>query len=81
MCAIFDNLNDKSQQVNNELKGEAVRPNSSWRKKRKDETITDPSCFSELVGGDLIGNKRKKCTEWHKRAYKDELHYLTEKNF
>ena len=81
MCAIFDNLNDKSQQVNNELKGEAVRPNSNWRKKRKDETITDPSCFSELVGGDLIGNKRKKCTEWHKRAYKDELHYLTEKNF
>lgn len=76
MCAIFDNLNDKSQQVNNELKGEAVRLNSNWRKKRKDETITDPSCFSELVG-----DKHKKCTEWHKRAYKDELHYLTEKNF
>lgn len=81
MCAIFDKPNDKPQQANNELKGEAVQPNSSWRKKRKDETITDPSCFSELVGGDLIGNKRKKCTEWHKRAYKDELHYLTEKNF
>lgn len=81
MCAIFDNLNDKSQQVNNELKGEAVRPNSNWRKKRKDETVTDPSCFSELVRGGLIGDKHKKCTEWHKRAYKDELHYLTEKNF
>lgn len=81
MCAIFDKPNDKPQQANNELKGEAVQPNSSWRKKRKDETITDPSCFSELVGVDLIGNKRKKCTEWHKRAYKDELHYLTEKNF
>lgn len=81
MCAIFDKPNDKPQQANNELKGEAVQPNSSWRKKRKDETITDPSCFSELVGGVLIGNKRKKCTEWHKRAYKDELHYLTEKNF
>lgn len=71
MCAIFDNLNDKSQQVNNELKGEAVRPNSNWRKKRKDETVTDPSCFSELVRGGLIGDKHKKCTEWHKRAYKD----------
>lgn len=81
MCAIFDNPNDKSQQTNNELKGEAVQPNSSWRKKRKDETITDPSCFSELVGRDLIGDKRKKCAEWHKRAYKDELRYLTEKNF
>ena len=81
MCAIFNNLNDKSQQANNELKGEAVRPNSNWRKKRKDETITDPSCFSELVGGDLIGDKRKKCAEWHKRACKDELRYLTEKNF
>ena len=81
MCAIFDNLNDKSQQANNEFKGEAVQPNSSWRKKQKDETITDPSCFSELVGGDLIGDKRKKCAEWHKRAYKDELRYLTEKNF
>lgn len=81
MCAIFDNLNDKSQQVNNELKGEAVRSNSNWRKKRKDETVTDPSCFSELVRGGLIGDKHKKCTEWHKRAYKDELHYLTEKNF
>ena len=81
MCAIFDNLNNKSQQVNNELKGEAVRPNSNWRKKRKDETVTDPSCFSELVRGGLIGDKHKKCTEWHKRAYKDELHYLTEKNF
>lgn len=81
MCAIFDNLNDKSQQVNNELKGEAVRPNSNWRKKRKDETVTDPSCFSELVRGGLIGDKHKKCTEWHKRDYKDELHYLTEKNF
>ena len=81
MCAIFDNLNDKSQQVNNELKGEAVRPNSNWRKKRKDETVTDPSCFSELVRGGLIGDKHKKCTEWYKRAYKDELHYLTEKNF
>lgn len=81
MCAIFDNPNDKLQQANNELKGEAVQPNSSWQKKRKDETITDPSCFSELVGGNPIGNKRKKCTEWHKRAYKDELHYLTEKNF
>ena len=81
MCAIFDNLNNKSQQVNNELKGEAVRLNSNWRKKRKDETITDPSCFSELVRGGLIGDKHKKCTEWHKRAYKDELHYLTEKNF
>ena len=81
MCAIFDNLNDKSQQVNNELKGEAVRPNSNWLKKRKDETVTDPSCFSELVRGGLIGDKHKKCTEWHKRAYKDELHYLTEKNF
>lgn len=76
MCAIFDNQNDKSQQTNNELKGEAVQPNSSWRKKRKDETITDPSCF-----GELVGDSRKKCTEWHKRAYKDEMHYLTEKNF
>lgn len=80
MCAIFDNQNDKLQQANNELKGEAVQPNSSWRKKRKDETITDPSCFGELVRGEFIGDKRKKCTEWHKRAYKDELRYLTEKN-
>ena len=81
MCAIFDKPNNKSQQANNELKGEAVQPSSSWRKKRKDETITDLSCFSELVGGEFIGDRRKKCTEWHKRAYKDEMHYLTEKNF
>ena len=81
MCAIFDNPNNKTQKTNNELKSEAVQPNSSWRKKRKDEAITDLSCFSELVGGGLIGDKHKKCTEWHKRAYKDELHYLTEKNF
>ena len=81
MCAIFDSQNDRSQQTNNELKGEAVQPNSSWRKKRKNETITDPSCFGELVGGELIGDSCKKCTEWHKRAYKDEMHYLTEKNF
>lgn len=81
MCAIFDSQNDRSQQTNNELKGEAVQLNSSWRKKRKNETITGPSCFGELVGGEFIGDSRKKCTEWHKRAYKDETHYLTEKNF
>ena len=81
MCAIFNKPNNKTQQANNELKGEAVQPNSSWRKKRKTETITDPSCFGELVGGECIGDRYKKCTEWHKRAYKDELHYLTEKNF
>ena len=81
MCAIFDNPNNKTQKTNNELKSEAVQPNSGWRKKRKDEAITDLSCFSELVGGEFIGDRDKKCTEWHKRAYKDELHYLTEKNF
>jgi hypothetical protein len=81
MCASFDNPNNKTQQANIELKGEAVQPNSSWRKTRKDEAITDLSCFSELVGREFIGDRYKKCTEWHKRAYKDELHYLTEKNF
>lgn len=81
MCAVFDNPNGKPQRANNELKGEEVQPNSSWRKKRKDETITDPSYFGGLVGREFIGDKRKKCTKWHKRAYKDELHYLTEKNF
>ena len=81
MCAIFDNPNNKSQQTKNESEGETVQPHSKWRKKRKDEAITDLSCFSELVGGKCIGDKYKKCTEWHKRAYRDELHYLTEKNF
>ena len=81
MCAIFDNPNNKSQQPNNELKGKAVQPHSKWRKKRKDEAITVPSCFGELVEGEFIGNRYKECTEWYKRAYKDELHYLTEKNF
>ena len=81
MCAIFDSPNNNLQQTNNESKGEAVRPNSSWRKKRKDETITDLSCFSELIGGEFIEGGCKKCTEWHKRAYKDEMRYLTEKNF
>lgn len=81
MCAIFNNPNNKLQQTNNELKGETVQPNSSWRKKRKEETITDLSCISDIVGEEFIGGGCKKCTEWHKRAYKDELRYLTEKNF
>ncbi len=81
MCAIFDNPNNKSQQAKNESEGEAVQPHSKWRKKRKDEAITVPSCFGELVEREFIGDRYKKCTEWHKRAYKDELHYLTEKNF
>lgn len=81
MCVIFDNPNNKSQQAKNELEGEAVQPHSKWRKKRKDEAITVPSCFGELVEREFIEDRYKKCTEWHKRAYKDELHYLTEKNF
>lgn len=60
MCAIFDNPNNKSQQAKNESEGEAVQPHSKWRKKRKDEAITVPSCFGELVEREFIGDRYKK---------------------